>query len=408
MRCISVINQKGGCGKTTVSMNLAACLASIGHKTLLIDMDPQTHCAVGLAVPEDQVEQNIYDVLISANSDKPVTLKNINWQIAQNFDLAPAGIELAALEPQLSEMEGRENLLRNIFERDAKSYDYIIIDCPPGVGILTFNALRASDEVIIPVETGYFAMHGLQKQLETLDVLKKQCHQNIHVRVLGSMYDVRTKLAREILNELRRNYSDIMFKTIINFNTKLKEAASFGQPITEYDPSSKGMKDFVALANEVVETAGLQKDNYVKSVESVEKQLKEISKSANELLEESKQLIGAAPGDSANKFEPKLPKSVEQKIADFYGVKQTGDQVTFVAMYPHAKSVAIAGEFNGWNPDNTPLEKADNGRWVARMNLDSGSYQYRYVVDGRWQQDPHNGNSVENEFGEMNSLVELV
>ncbi len=408
MRCLSVINQKGGCGKTTVSMNLAACLASLGHKTLLIDMDPQTHCAVGLAVPEDQVEQNIYDVLITANSDKPVTMKNINWQIAHNFDLAPAGIELAALEPQLNQIEGREDLLKKVLERDCQDYEYIVIDCPPGVGILTFNALRASTEVIIPVETGYFAMHGLQKQLETLDVLKKQCNQEIDVKVLGSMYDVRTKLAREILNELRRNYSDIMFNTIINFNTKLKEAASFGQPITEYDPSSKGMKDFISLSEEIVETASRAKDNYKVSVESVENNILKLSKTANELMAESEQLIGASPNSGKNSFEPKLKKDVQQKIADFYGIKQDGNSVTFVAMYPHAKRVELAGEFNDWAPEATPLEKSNDGRWVTKLNLNSGQYQYRYVVDGRWQQDPYNANTVQNEFGEMNSILEMV
>ncbi|MBN2064577.1 MAG: AAA family ATPase [Sedimentisphaerales bacterium] len=408
MRCLSVINQKGGCGKTTVSMNLAACLASLGHRTLLIDMDPQTHCAVGLAVPEDQVEQNIYDVLISVNSDKPVTLKNINWQIAHNFDLAPAGIELAALEPQLNQTEGREDLLKSVLARDAYEYDYIVIDCPPGVGILTFNALRASDEVVIPVETGYFAMHGLQKQLETLEVLRKQCHQDITVKVLASMYDVRTKLAREILNELRRNYSDIMFNTIINFNTKLKEAASFGQPITEYDPNSKGMKDFVSLANEIVQNANLAKDNFKPAVETVEKALRKISKSADELLAESELLIGASPAISKNNHEPVLTKDVQQKIADFYGIKQEGSNVTFVAMYPHAKNVQIAGEFNGWKPEDTPLEKSPDGRWFTRLQLDSGRYQYRYVVDGRWQQDPYNASAIANEFGEMNSVLEMV
>ena len=408
MRCLSVINQKGGCGKTTVSMNLAACLASQGHKTLLIDMDPQTHCAVGLAVPEDQIEHSIYDVLISAKSGSQITLKQINWQIAHNFDLAPAGIELAALEPQLNQVDGREDLLKSVIERDASDYDFIVIDCPPGVGILTFNALRASDQVIIPVETGYFAMHGLQKQLETLDVLKKQCNQVIDIKVLGSMYDVRTKLAREILNELKRNYSEIMFNTIINFNTKLKEAASFGQPITEYDPSSKGMKDFLALADEIIKNSVDVKDSYKASVESVENDLLKISKSANELLVESEKLIGASPDKGNKEHEPKLTLDVQQKIANFYGIKQDGSDVTFVAMYPHAKEVQLAGEFNGWQPETTPLEKTEDGRWFTRMNLSSGRYQYRYVVDGRWQQDPYNTNSVTNEFGEMNSLLEMV
>ena len=179
MRCIAVINQKGGCGKTTVSINLSSCLAVQGQRTLLVDMDPQSHCSVGLAVPEEQIERNIYDVLISAHSTVKTDLKSIVWQISQNFDLAPAGIELAALEPQLTGQEQREECLKQVLRASAQSYDFVVIDCPPSVGLLTFNALRAADEVVIPVETGYFALHGLGRQLETLEVLKQQCQQKI-------------------------------------------------------------------------------------------------------------------------------------------------------------------------------------------------------------------------------------
>ncbi|MCF7957202.1 MAG: AAA family ATPase [Phycisphaerae bacterium] len=393
MQCIAVINQKGGCGKTTVAMNLAACLAVQNRRTLLVDMDPQSHCAVGLAVPEEQIEHTIYEVLISAHSDASVSLKNIVWQIAPGFDLAPAGIELAALEPQLAGQDHREDCLRNVLAHEANDYDYVVIDCPPSVGLLTFNSLRAANEVVIPVETGYFALHGLSRQLETIQVLKQQCQQEITVKVLASMYDVRTKLAREVLSELRKNYSADMFKAIINFNTKLKEAASFGQPITEYEPSSKGMKDFMALADEI-----LQNETCGGTVESVESQLMAISKSAIELLAESEILIGskAAPLEHAE-------MTIEEKIDSFYGVRQKRDLVHFAALYPNAERVCLAGDFNSWQPDSTQLNPAgDNGRWAVEIPLSQGDYRYRYVVDGRWQQDPYNEKTVENEFGEYN------
>ncbi|MBI9018396.1 MAG: AAA family ATPase [Phycisphaerae bacterium] len=397
MRCIAVINQKGGCGKTTISMNLAACLAAQGNRTLLVDMDPQNHCAVGLAVPEEQIDHNIYDVLISAHAENKIPLKNIVWQIAQNFDLAPSGIELAALEPQLSGKDRREDCLRDVMMNEATGYDYVIIDCPPSVGLITFNALRAANEVLIPVETGYFALHGLTRQLETLKVLEQQCSQKISIRVLASMYDVRTKLAREVLSELRKNHSADMLKAVINFNTKLKEAASFGQPITEYDPSSKGMKDFMALADELTESAETEVQ-----IQSVETQLMAISKSANELLNESNRLIGAKPPVKELK-----ENSIQSKIDNFYGVKQLNESIHFVALYPKAEEVAIAGDFNNWVPETKLKAIGQTGKWACELPLSSGTYQYRYVVDGRWQQDPYNASITTNEFGEYNSLLEV-
>jgi len=252
MRTISLINQKGGCGKTTCSINLAACLAYLGQRTLLVDMDPQGHCAVGLAVPDAQVEKSVYDILrLPAGANGP-SLKDITWQIAANFDLVPSNITLAALETELHGIPGRQDRLTDALARVANDYDFCIVDCPPNVGLLTFNAMRSSSDVIIPVETGYFSLHGLTKQLELLEQLGKQCHQDLRIRILATLYDIRTKLAREVLAELREQFGNLLMDATINFNTKLKEAASFGQPITEYDPASKGFKDFHKLARELM------------------------------------------------------------------------------------------------------------------------------------------------------------
>ena len=282
MRTIAVVNQKGGCGKTTVAINLASALAEAGQKTLLADMDPQSHCAVGLAVPEEQIEQSIYDVLISKSRNEPMKLTEILWQISDGLELAPASIDLSAFEQQMAGIADRECCLKDVLTEVKKEYDYTIIDCPPAVGLLTFNALRAATDVIVPVETGYFALHGLSKQLETLSILSKRCNQNVNVRVLASMYDIRTKMAREILAELRKHFSDKMFNAIVNFNTKLKEAASFGQPINEYDPTSKGQLNFRTLAEEVLGSqVKQQRHDFVNSLAS---QLESISVTADELL----------------------------------------------------------------------------------------------------------------------------
>lgn len=400
MRSVAVINQKGGCGKTTISINLASCLAQAGKKTLLVDMDPQSHCAVGLAVPEEQIEQSIYDVLIGTSRDEPLEMRETLWQISENLELVPASIDLAAFDQQMAGVIDRENCLRDIIMQVEQKYDYVIIDCPPSVGLLTFNALRAATDVIVPVETGYFSLHGLSKQLETLSILCKQCSQQINVMVLASMYDVRTKMGREILGELKKHFAQQMFKTIINFNTKLKEAASIGQPINEYEPASKGHKDFAALVDELISSNA--RVERVEQVDLLDRELDAISSSADELLA----MIDPAASDETDKI--KDVADLDSKLADFYGIRQFGEAVTFATLYPRAETVQIAGDFNNWQPEKTVMQKVgDNGCWQLKLPLGPGRYRYRLVVDGKWQQDPYNEKMEMNPYGEFNSIVEV-
>ncbi|MGA2071249.1 MAG: AAA family ATPase [Sedimentisphaerales bacterium] len=439
MRTIAVVNQKGGVGKTTVSINLASALAEMEHKTLLVDMDPQSHCAVGLAVPEEQIEQSIYDVLISFSREESMRVGEILWEVSDKLELAPASIDLSAFEQQMAGMPDRELCLNKVLDAVKDQYEYVIIDCPPAVGLLTFNALRAATDVIVPVETGYFSLHGLSKQLETLAILCQRCNQNVNVKVLASMYDIRTKMAREILGELRKHFGDKMFKTVVNFNTKLKEAASFGQPIGEYDPASKGHKDFQELVREM--TQGQPEQQRRQIIESLSEKLDAISMTANELLEKAKPKLKVAPPDAgrikaieppkqktqqmepvAVRAEPKpaaakaevepaqqsKAATTDAKLSDYYGVNQLNDAVAFVTLYPRAASVQIAGDFNGWQPTKLPMEKVgENGVWQASAKLAPGRYRYRLVVDGQWQQDPYNEITELNPFGGYNSIVEV-
>jgi len=424
MRVIAVVNQKGGCGKTTISINLASALAELGQRTLLVDMDPQSHCAVGLAVPEDQIEQSIYDVLISKSRNEPIRITEILWQISDRLELAPASIDLSAFEQQMSGIVDRERCLESVLADVRNNYDYVIIDCPPAVGLLTFNALRAATDVIVPVETGYFSLHGLSRQLETLSILCQQCNHKLNVRVLASMYDIRTKMAREILAELRSHFGDKMFNTVIHFNTKLKEAASLGQPINEYDPLSKGQSNLRQLAEEVMATEPAEKAR--QAVASLADQLESISTSADELLKTTKlpalsrqtrtaeqaasaPTVTAAAAPEAKPAATQEPQlTTEQKLSDYYGVTQTGDAVVFVSLYPRAKQVQIAGDFNNWQPEKTTMEKVgQTGIWQAKLHLQPGRYRYRLVVDGQWQQDPYNEQVEANPFGDYNSVVEV-
>jgi chromosome partitioning protein len=407
MRTVAIVNQKGGCGKTTVAINLASALAEAGQKTLLVDMDPQSHCAVGLAVPEDQIEQSIYDVLISKSRNEPIKLTEILWQISDRLQLAPASIDLSAYEQQMAGIADRECCLRDILMQLNNDYDYTVIDCPPAVGLLTFSALRAATDVIVPVETGYFALHGLSKQLETLSILCERSNQQVNVRVLASMYDIRT-----------------------NFNTKIKEAASLGQPISEYDPASKGRRDFHSLAEEIINShSKLQRHEFVNSLAD---QLEAISATADELLEATKKGIEAEPAaaelahlpaeqpltetpleiqhdDVPQTTEEQQPPDLEAKLADYYGVSQIDEAIVFTTLYPRADTVQIAGDFNDWQPSETFMEKVgDNGLWQTKIKLPAGKYRYRLVVDGQWQQDPYNEVTELNPYGDYNSVLEVI
>jgi chromosome partitioning protein len=402
MRTIAIVNQKGGCGKTTVSINLASTLAKAGRKTLLVDMDPQGHCAVGLAIPEEQIEQSISDVLLSTADDRPMHIDEVLWEISEGLELAPASIDLAALEQQLAGVAGREDCLKKVLARLDGKYDFVVVDCPPAVSLLTLAALRAATDVIVPAETGYFSLHGLSKQLDTLSILCRQCNQQLNVKVLASMYDIRTKMAREILSELRKLFGDRMYKTVVNFNTKLKEAASLGQPISEYDPVSKGYKDFQGLVTEIVgEEVKVQTKA---AVDSLHKQLEAISTSAQELLA----TVTPAPAETVQKKEVAPAPTMDEKLAEFYGSKQVGDVVMFSSLYPRAGSVQVAGDFNGWKPEVAAMTRvSENGMWQLQLPLGKGRYRYRLVVDGQWQQDPYNTNTEMNPYGELNSVIEV-
>jgi chromosome partitioning protein len=331
----------------------------------------------------------------------------------------------------------RECCLKDSLNEIKNDYDYVVIDCPPAVSLLTFNALRAADEVIVPVETGYFALHGLSRQLETLSILCRRCSQHVDVRVLASMYDIRTKMAREILAELRSHFSEKMFKTVVSFNTKIKEASSFGQPISEYDPASKGQKDFHSLAEEVLGSQSQQQRH--EFVNSLADQLESISATADELLKSTKPPVTTVPvpetpqpvlqlpvdEPTPNEEVPQeLPQLEEEpeieiqeepkpldtaaKLSDYYGVSQKEDAVVFVTLYPRADNVQIAGDFNNWQPENSPMQKVgESGIWQTEMNLFPGRYRYRLVVDGQWQQDPYNELTELNPFGGFNSVIEV-
>ncbi len=248
MRVISIINQKGGCGKTTTAINLASGLARLQKRVLVIDLDPQGHASLGLNLSPEKLSKGMTEVLIQGACLDDVICVSVN----PGLDVAPANITLSATEPLLSTAHQKEKRLQGAIEGLSRKYDFIIIDSPPSLGILTFNALQAGNEAIVPLEMSFFSMHGLAKLTEIVDVLARHTGHKIKVRALATMANLRTRFAQEIMAEIQDHFGERAFKTVIRNNVRLREAASHGQPIHEYDPTANGSQDYMALARETL------------------------------------------------------------------------------------------------------------------------------------------------------------
>ncbi|UCE85132.1 MAG: ParA family protein [Deltaproteobacteria bacterium] len=250
MRTIAIINQKGGCGKTTTAVNLAGRLAADGSRVLVIDLDPQAHATLALGIDPDLVEDNLYDVLAD---DDGAALDRVILDVGKAIDLAPSGIALSALEQKLAgdHVEARTERLSHALAALPPVYDYALIDCPPNVGLLSFNALRAADEVIVPLEMSIFAVHGVQKVLETIGLLSDRIGYDVEIRLLPTLYDARTRNAREMLMEIRDLFKDLCFSTVIRSSVKVRDAARRGVPVVRFAPSSNAAHDYGSLAFEI-------------------------------------------------------------------------------------------------------------------------------------------------------------
>ena len=245
-KVISIANQKGGVGKTTTAINFSTILAKKGKKVLLIDADPQGNGTSGLGINKEQ-KFSVYDVLIE-DIEVENTLQKTQ---VKNLDLCPSNINLAGAEVQLVSMENREYRLKTKLDSIRDKYDYIIIDCPPSLGLVTLNAFTASDSVLIPVQCEYYALEGLGQLLNTIELVKKHMNKNIRIEgALLTMYDARTNLSNQVVKEVKRYFEDQVYKNVIPINVKLSEAPSYGMPITMYDPRSKGAKSYEKFVKE--------------------------------------------------------------------------------------------------------------------------------------------------------------
>jgi chromosome partitioning protein len=248
MRIIAIANQKGGSGKTTTAINLGACLARLGLKTLVVDLDPQAHASIGLSRGSPDLEgATVYDVLTDGGS-----FDGVVRSVSDNLDLAPSSPRLLLTEQRLGALPHGEETLRRALEDLDGRYAFVLIDCPPTGGPLTANALRAAGETIITVDTGFFALYGVSQLMDLIQGTAAPGGDAVRVRALATQFDRRTAFAREILKDLNGYFGDALFDTVIHSNVKLKEASSYGVPIVDYDPRARGCRDYMSLAKEVV------------------------------------------------------------------------------------------------------------------------------------------------------------
>jgi chromosome partitioning protein len=363
MRTIVIVNQKGGCGKTTTSINLSAFLACAQRRVLLVDMDPQGHASLGLrtrdALPPSKT---IYEVLSRRAGEQPSRLRDVIVPVLDNLDVAPADILLSAIPEELAGLAGREDMLSAALAGVRGDYDYVIVDCPPNVGLLTFNALKACSEAIVPMDPSFFALHGLGKLLETFDLLARKSDHHIEARVLVTLYPGRSPFVKAVVDDLHHHLDGQYFETIIRYSTKLAEAASHGVPIVRYCRHCVGFDDYKALVAEVLRH--------------------ESADSRVALTDAPRVHRRAAP----------LSRIVSSR------------EVTFAFEAPEAEHVLLVGDFNEWTEDGSEMEPI-GGVWTKVIKLAPGRYRYRYVVDGQWQNDPSNAAIEPNAYGGHDSIL---
>jgi chromosome partitioning protein len=357
MRTLAVINQKGGCGKTTIATNLSGALTELERRVLLIDIDPQSHASIGLGVKDNEQRQSTtYELLL----DQKITASDAVMRLDDRLCLIPASTVLSGVEQELADKMGREERLAHKLSRlPEDAFDFVIIDCPPSVGLLTFNALIAARELIIPVDASFFSLHGLAKLRETLEVIEDELNHRLRVHVVCNNLDTRTHFSNALLEEIERFHGAILMDTFISSSVRLKEAAAKGVTIFGLERSSKPAAQFLSLARELVE--------------------KEARIETSDL---------------------------ESWMEKLHGPRLVPEGVQFALDAPGAKSVRVTGEFTNWSREGLPMRRDPaDGLWKAVVDVAPGEYEYRFVVDEVWIRDPNNKDYIRNEFGQENSLL---
>lgn len=355
---IAVTNQKGGCAKTTTAINLAASLAALGKRTLLIDLDPQTHASIGLGLKPDHLTASVYNVL-SDRSDQKQFIENIIMPYSENFDVAPGHVLLSTIEQEFVEKDQAVGKLKQVLENMVFPYEYIVLDCPPSLGFLTFNALFAADLALVPVELGSFALLGVAKLLSMIELIRVKMQYAPRVYALMTMIDLRSRFAREMMDRVKDAFRDNLFDTMIRQNVACRESQLAGIPVRLHDAKSRAAQDYDALA-----------------------------------LELDSKLSGGGTRAEALEQSPRF--DARSRVREFSLNAQAAGQVYLV------------GDFNNWRMDeSSKLWDQGKGAWQKRLHLEPGRYRYKFVVDGKWVPDPSNKLAEPNPFGGIDSVIEI-
>jgi len=353
---IAISNQKGGCGKTTTAINLSASLAALGRRTLLIDFDPQTHASMGLGIRTDHLEMSVYNVL-TERADKRQFLESVIRPFDENFDVAPGHVLLSTIEQEFVEKDQAVGKLEDILHQLIFPYHSVIVDCPPNLGFLTFNALQAANLIIIPVDLGSFSLLGVGKLMSMIELIRIKMGHAPQVVALPTMVDIRSRFSIKMLEQIRDVFKENLCEHYIRSNIACREAQARGLPVRVHNSNAPAAKDYDELAKEIV-----------KRFMSEEK------------LEDSVNLKQRKPA----------------RVRDF------------VLSAPKAKGVYLVGDFNGWRIDEESLLwDCGRGVWQKRLALMPGRYRYKFVIDGKWIADPSNSVAEPNPYGGFDSILEI-
>lgn len=469
MRTIAIVNQKGGCGKTTTAINLSAELAHRSHRTLLIDLDPQGHCAAGLGVPEASIVRGIDDALLG-DLRYEAEVDEMLWEVGRGLNLIPSTVRLAGLEAAgggISERPDRDRRLVRLLEQLESRYDFCIIDCPPTIGLLTFNALRAADETLVPVETGYFALRGAIRQVTTISTMAEKIGRPLDFFLVPTLHDEQTDRSKSVLTALQGRFGDRLSPITIREHEALREAASIGQPIQDFAPDSEAARDFAGLAEWVLgheqTDIATERAQRLRDAPKDPEAPKEPTPTAPtnaplpEVLQEPKAVkptpsrmssrvadvlhrvrandpTGAQQGFNLELDRiprgvlqaAKTPTSAQQSLLvevseggsatttndstgqSRYGAFPDVEGVRFRQPNAGVKSMAVTGDFNEWCATGHPLiYDKEQGCFELVLPLKPGRYEYQLLVDGEPGPDPFAHQCLESDDGANRSVLQI-
>jgi chromosome partitioning protein len=363
MKVLAIANQKGGCGKTTTATNLSSALAQKSKKTLLIDMDPQAHASIGLGLIKTEPSESTFSLFIN-QADKVKKISDIAISVEPSLDIVPSHIILSTIEHELKEREDGLMILAKAVNHSELDYDYVIIDCPPNLGFLTFNALRAANEIIIPVEASVFSIMGVGRLISMVELIKIKLHHAPHIKGLVTMYDEYSEFSEKMLNKIKYIFKEKLLKTIISYDTALRKAQEKLKSIFKDNPQSRGAHDYLALADELL---ALDK-----------------AESAGNIYQEMRKMMHGVYGNIHSK----------ERVFRLYA--------------PNANKVYVVGDFNNWMVDESSrLERSEGGDWEKSFYLLPGRYRYKFVADGLWLWDPRNPEKEPNPYGDFDSVFKI-